>query len=56
MKTLKNNLKENNNQEFKERKYYLDILRIIACVLVLITHSVGLIYNKTEINLKWYIS
>lgn len=43
-------------QENSRRKIYLDILRIIACFLVLLCHTISFTYNSKLIEDNWFIS
>ena len=42
--------------ENNKRKIYLDILRIIACFLVLLCHTISFTYNSKVIEENWFIS
>lgn len=40
----------------KERKIYLDVVRIIACFLVIVNHTNSRIFQTTEISPTWFAS
>lgn len=42
--------------ESKKRTYYLDILRILACIFVVINHSEAHVFKSIDISLTWCIS
>ena len=52
------NISEQNNflDKPKDRNLTLDILRIIACFLVIVCHTYTLGFNKTEYNITWFLS
>ena len=43
-------------EKLKNRNIILDILRIIACFLVIVCHTYTLGFNKTEYNVTWFLS
>ena len=48
--------KKDISEKLINRNITLDILRIIACYLVIVCHTYTLGFNKTEYNITWFLS
>lgn len=48
--------KKDISEKLTNRNITLDILRIIACFLVIVCHTYTLGFNKTNYNMSWFIS
>lgn len=44
------------NIQIKNREMYIDVLRILACFLVIVCHTYVWGFNKTEYNVTWLLS